>query len=192
MNGFIGIIDFLKNIGVFEYYLPFVMLFALLYGLLERSKIFTEKRINVIIALSAAFFVMAYTPVGPWGVSLTQYFANFFTQGVVALVALLFVVMMIYLLVPITGREKFPGAAKYIAFFAALIGLGMFISSGGLTIFPGLGGVGAELPQIGLSPQDIVVIILIIITIIVIYWLTKSEKEVEKKESLRGWVYHGP
>lgn len=191
MDGFIGLVDFLKNIGVFEYYLPFIMTLAIFYGLLERAKIFAEKRINVIIAVSAAFFIMAYTPVGTWGVSLTQYFASFFTKGVVALISLLFVVMIIYLLVPITGREKFPGAAKYIAFFAALIGLGMFISSGGLAIFPGLGGVGAELPQIGLSPQDIVVIILIVITILVIYWLTKGEKEVEKKEELRGWVYHG-
>ncbi|MDI6798994.1 MAG: hypothetical protein QMD12_03335 [Candidatus Aenigmarchaeota archaeon] len=172
-GGFIGWVEFLKNIGIFEFYLPFVILFALLFGLLEKSKIFGEKgrRANIIISLAAAFFIMAYTPVG---LTLTQFFASFFTQTAVALVAILVIVMIVYLLVPITGEQKFPGAAKYIAFFAVLLTLGMFISSGGLA-FLGFKEVGLEIPAIGLSPQDILIIVLIAITALVIYWMTKGE-----------------
>jgi len=168
-------IEFLKNIGIFEFYLPFVILFALVYGLLEKAKIFgpENRRINVIVSLAAAFFVMAYTPVG---ITLTQFFATFFTQTTVILVTLLAFVMIIYLLVPITGRKEFPGAAKYIAFFGALIVLGMYISSGGLGIFPGIKEViGADVTGIGLSPQDIFIIVLLAITVLVIYWMTKGE-----------------
>ncbi|MEM5794296.1 MAG: hypothetical protein QXS48_01375 [Candidatus Aenigmatarchaeota archaeon] len=176
-----GITEFLKNIGVFEFYLPFVILFGLLFGLLEKSKIIPERRINIIIALASAFFIMAYTPAG---ITLTQFFSNFFANVAVVMVTLLSFVLMIYLIIPITGRKEpeFPKAAKYIAFLIALIVVGIFLTSGGLSIFlPQLAETTVPIPGLEIDPQDLVIIILIAITILVIYFVSKGEKE-EKKE----------
>ncbi|MCS7105954.1 MAG: hypothetical protein NZ942_01390 [Candidatus Aenigmarchaeota archaeon] len=174
-----GIVKFLKNIGVFEFYLPFVILFGLLFGLLEKSKIIPERRINIIIALASAFFIMAYTPAG---ITLTQFFSNFFANVAAIMVTLLSFVLMIYLIIPITGKKEpqFPKAAKYVAFFIALIVIGIFITSGGLAIFlPQL--AEAQIPVVGIEidPQDLVIIFLIIIMIAVIYFVSKEEKEKE-------------
>lgn len=172
-----GIIEFLKNMGVFEFYLPFVILFGLLFGLLEKARIIPERRINIIIALASAFFIMAYTPAG---ITLTQFFSNFFTNMAVVMVTLLSLVLMIYLVIPVTGKKEFPGAAKYIAFFIFLIVVGIFITSGGLKIIlPQL--TEAQIPGLEIDPQDLVIIILIVITILVIYFVSKGGEE-EKKQ----------
>ncbi|MFH8132327.1 MAG: hypothetical protein QW321_01840 [Candidatus Aenigmatarchaeota archaeon] len=170
-----GITEFLKNIGVFEFYLPFVILFGLLFGLLEKSKIIPERRINIIIALASAFFIMAYTPAG---ITLTQFFSNFFTNVAVVMVTLLSFVIMLFLVIPVTGRTEFPKASKYIAFLIGLIVIGIFITSGGLKILlPQL--QEAQIPGLEIDPQDLVIIILIILMIAVIYFVSREEKETE-------------
>ncbi|MEM5882757.1 MAG: hypothetical protein QXQ77_00755 [Candidatus Aenigmatarchaeota archaeon] len=184
-----GILELLKNIGVFEFYLPFVILFGLLFGLLEKSKIIPERRINIIIALASALFIMAYTPAG---ITLTQFFSNFFTNVAVIMVTLLSFMLMVYLIMPVAGKEKpeFPKAVKYIAFFIGLIVIGIFITSGGLKIFlPQIEEV--RIPGIEIDPQDLVIIILIFIMILVIYFVSKGGKE-EKSEESQGYLLIPP
>ena len=66
--GFQEAIEPLRKIGFFDYYLPFILMFAIFYGLLKKSKIFGEdksaEKINLIISLSASFYVTIFTPVG--------------------------------------------------------------------------------------------------------------------------------
>jgi peptidoglycan biosynthesis protein MviN/MurJ (putative lipid II flippase) len=174
MADFYGLIDYVKNIGVFEFYLPFVILFAMLYGLLNKSKIFGEpagaRSINLIIALGSAFFIMAYTPVG---ITLTGFFANFFTQSAVIMVTLVVLVMMVYLILPEKGLEGLARTSKTIAFLAMLLVVGIYISSGGLNIFPG-SGVGNIDWGFGLSTEDIVIIGVIALTIFVMWYISKG------------------
>ncbi len=183
-----GIADFivlLKDFGVFEFYLPFVILFAIMYGLLLKSRLFGEgskaRSINVIISLAAAFYVMAYTPVG---FTLTEYFANFFTQVSVVLVTLVAFMMIIGLLVPLTGKMKmedaFKVAGKWIILFGALIALGMFLSSGGQMIFPGFV-EGFSFGGLSISPELIFIIVLIALTVLAIWYMSKGEKEDKEK-----------
>ena len=126
MAGFADLVALAKEYGLFEFYLPFVILFSLMYGLLNKSKIFGDPKevkkastINLLISLAAAFYVMAYSPLG---ITLTEFFANFFTQTAVILVTLLAFMMIIGLLVPLSGKEPgeaFKGAAKYVVLFGA-------------------------------------------------------------------------
>jgi len=183
MAGLADIVPFLKDIGIYEYYLPFVILFSLIFGLLTKSKIFGEdkksKNLNVIISLAAAFYIMAYSPLG---VTLTQFFANLFTELAVMLVTILAFMMIVALLIPITGKEKmeFPKAAKYIGLFGVLIAAGIYLSSGGMAIFPGLQEI--ALPVLGIDPQDLAIIVLIVLTAIVIWWMSKGEGEPKRRE----------
>ena len=170
----IGIIELLKEIGVFEFYLPFIILFGLIYGLLEKSKIIPERRLNVVIGLASAAFIMAYTPVG---VTLTEFFSSFFTDVAVILVTCLSFVMIFYLLVPVTGKKEFPGAAKYVALIAFLVVVGIFVSSGGLKII--IPSMPEAMPQ-AIDPQDIIIILLILIFILIVVWIAKGEGKKEK------------
>ncbi len=180
---FAGIIEFLQSMGVFQYYLPFIIVFAILYGLLNKTKIFGEtsggRGLNAIIGLCVSAFILIYTPAG---ITLAQFFANFFGQVVTILISIIAIIMLIYVLVPITGKKEFPGAAKWIVFIAALLGIGMYISAGGLAIFPGVEEIATVgLPAIGLSSGDIVIIIAFAIIILIVAFIVKSGGEEGKK-----------
>ena len=66
---FRGIIDFFNNIGVFDVVLPFLLVFTVVFALLERTKVFgiekiegkeyTKKNLNSAAAFVIAFLVIA-------------------------------------------------------------------------------------------------------------------------------------
>src|SRR3989442_618961 len=107
-------VSFLKSTGIFERYFPFIILFSISFGLLNKTKIFGEntRGLNAVIALASSFFIM----ISPAGIGLMQFFGAFFTNILVILVTIMSLVFIFYLLTPIIGEQKtFPGAAKYIA-----------------------------------------------------------------------------
>ena len=175
MASFADLLSIARNIGFFEFYLPFVLTFAIFYGLLEKAKIFGEKsrNINLIIALVAALYVIGFTSVGT---TFAQFLSSFFTDVSLILVSLLALGMIFFILVPLSGHKvENVFSLKYLLPIAALLALGAYLSAGGLQLFPGIslpgGGFG-----LGLSDQDIVILIIIGITLLVIWWLTKPEK----------------
>lgn len=126
---------------------------------------------------------MAYNPVG---VTLTTFFSGFFTSVPVVMVTMLAFVMMLWLMIPVTGKDKpsFEKAAKYIGFIVAIIMIGLFISAGGLQIIlPGLlQGTIPGLQGIGMDAQDLIIIVLIVVMIIVIIFVTREEGKEEKSD----------
>ena len=196
MVGLADLVILAKQFGIFEFYLPFLILFSLFYGLLGKIKIFGDpfkkdseakmaKTINLIFSLAAALFLMAYTPVG---ITLTQFFATSFTQTTVIITTLISAAIIVYLLATIAGvsfTEKddkgkdvpvLRNYLKIIVVVGALVAIGVFISSGGLSIFPGLAGVDTGLSGIGLSTQDVLIIGLIVITALAMYWVVHEPK----------------
>jgi lysylphosphatidylglycerol synthetase-like protein (DUF2156 family) len=73
MKGNLGPIDqvivMLQNFGFFRVILPFLLIFAIIYAVLLKTKVLGEpdkgvaKNASAVIALVAAFLVIAYTPV---------------------------------------------------------------------------------------------------------------------------------
>jgi hypothetical protein len=195
---FAEIIAAWKDFGIFEFYLPFVLMFAIFYGLLSKSKIFgdpsKERRvnsINIVISIVAALFVMVYTPVG---VSLTVFFGTFFTQTMVILVTVLAFALILYMILPSGALEDmFKDPKKYAKYFipiAAIVALIIFLSAGGLSIFgieltggTGVGGIGGL--GFSLSSQDIVLIVLIIVFALVIWFITRGESGEKEKRVVR-------
>lgn len=175
----------LQNAGVFHFYLPFVLVFAIFYALLVKSKIFGDdaqaRRINAIIALVAGLYVVGFTPVGPQLISFADYLATLFTDAAVVLVTLLVFVMILYMLAPGKQLHELKGWLSLLGIVAALIVLAIFFNSGGGAIFGFVGNLGGGF--FGISGQDVAVIVLILITVGVIYWLTKSGGEEGGKKS---------
>jgi len=195
MAGLADLVVLAKDYGVFEFYLPFIILFALFYGLLNKIKLFGDpfegksgevrmaRSINLIFSLAAAFFLMAYTPVG---ITLTEFFATMFTQTTIVITTLVSTGIIVYLLMAVIGKRpedivgETGGVIKLVAIIGGLIAIGIFISSGGLSIFPGLG-EGTLPSSLGISTQDAMVLGLILLTAIAMYWIVHEPKEKKPK-----------
>lgn len=141
-TGFSDVTESLKEIGVFEFYLPFLLVFTILFGLLQKIKLFGEqgKAINIIVSLAVAGFILVYTPVG---ITFSQFLTNFF--GNVVVVILTLIVIVLFAAIVSTGfgfefKELFKGKGVILGalLLLALIVFGVFVASGGSSIFPGI------------------------------------------------------
>lgn len=172
------LISILKQQGVFEIYLPFLLTFAIFYGLLRKMNLFgsdaTANKIVALISGVAAAYVMIFSPVaGP----ISQFFAKFFTQASVTLVVLLVLAMItaMFLWSPFMKPDQKWDLKNYLP-FAILVGfllvIAMFVSSGGIDLF------GRIIPPgINISGEDLALIFLVLITIGIIVFLVRGESE---------------
>jgi hypothetical protein len=178
-----------KEFGIFQFYLPFVLAFAIIYAILGIGNVFGKdkrgKNINLIVALILALFLM----VSPVGELFAGYIGTLFGGSVLVVVTIIATMMILYVLghlvgleIPMKGKE-----AKWVILLlliAVLLALGVFIMSGGMAFFPGLSLPGFNwptaptmvLPSIGLSTTDIAIILMVIGTGAIIYWISQSDK----------------
>jgi len=179
-QGVPDVIKTLKEVGVFQFYLPFLLAFAILYGLLLKSKIFGEqnKALVTIIALAASAFIMVYTPIG---ITFSTFLTNFFGNAVVVILTI--VVLIIFVNMLKEGGFDIAGIVKGgwlwgALLLLALIVFGIFIASGGTSIFPGLKIFPKETFSAigGISSTTLAIIILIVGTGIIVFLFAKGEK----------------
>jgi hypothetical protein len=183
--GFADVIAGWREYGVFEFFLPFLLMFAIFYGLLRKAKLFGDendkqvKKINLIVAGVAALFVMVYTPTG---ISLTAFFANFFTQTMVVLSSILSFALILYMLVPtdaLQGLLSSPRYAGILALAAVFIVLLVFVAAGGLKIFgidigsPGMPGT-IIWPTINISSEDVALLLMVLGFFFVVWFISKD------------------
>lgn len=164
-----------KTYGIFEFYLPFLLVFTLFFGLLQKIKIFGEqsKNINIIIALVAALYVMVYSPAA---ITITQFFSTFFTQTSIVLVTLLVGIMIVGLVAsPILQGKKWEEFGKRalggVVLIAVLIGVSIFYLSGGPQLFSQI------IPGLNISGDDLILLVLLAITVIAVWYMTKGGGE---------------
>lgn len=175
-----------KEFGIFTFYLPFIITFGIIWGLLTKSKVFGApdekhaKVINLVISLAASLFVMAYTPIG---VTIGTFLSNLFAGTLIVIVTLLAILMIVFIVSGVTGMPMKPGRKMGIVIILLLIaiGIGVFISSGGTAFFPGLTwGIVPAVPIeliAWLTTQDAAILILVILTGLVLWWTVKESKE---------------
>ena len=182
-QGFQDVIGTLKEIGVFQFYLPFLLVFAIIFGLLQKVQIFGDKgkSLNIIIGLAVAGFVMVYTPVG---LTFSQFLTNFAGNTVVVILTL--IVAVLFISVAATGfglklenlGEPFKKGWGLIGLLLILllIVFGVFVASGGSSIFPGIKISAKPAFQAvgGLSTTTWAIIILIIGTGLIVWLLSKG------------------
>ena len=163
----------LKTQGIFSFFLPFLLVFSIIFGILQKMKIFGEgsTRINVIIALVFTLYVVG---VSPWSDFITSFFANFFTQTSILLVTLLVGLMIFTLFTGILGHNVFDQIGKkyqgLVLFGTIVLAVWLFSNSGGFTFFSGSGGG----PDLGLSQETILLIILVVGTVLAIWFIARE------------------
>ncbi|MCD6371230.1 MAG: hypothetical protein J7L39_00740 [Candidatus Aenigmarchaeota archaeon] len=186
-----GAIQAAESMGIFDYYLPFALTFAIFYGLLERIKIFgkgtTARRVNLIVSVVVAFFVMAYTP---FGITLKTFFSSFFAGTTVILTAGISLALISGVLIyaggaDISGIGKGNRVLFSIVLISSILVIANYITSGGLFIFPKIGIPGFPgMPGVG--DIDIITIAVILITLGMVWWVVSEPKETGKPSSGQG------
>ena len=64
-----GSVEFMRSFGIFDIVLPFLLVFTVIFGILEKTKIFgtegeiTRKNLNAMVAFTVSFFVVAATQI---------------------------------------------------------------------------------------------------------------------------------
>jgi len=149
-----------EQMGVFSYILPFLLLFSLIYGILNKVNLFgsdSSRSINAIIALSTALMALQFGIV-------SMFFQELFPKlGVVISIILLILIVMGIFIGP--NNKKMSNIFLWVSLamvaFIAINSLGVFeFSAGGLLDF---------IPY-GWGP----IIVLVIFIIIVLVSATKS------------------
>ncbi len=148
----------LRDLGVFQFLLPFMLTAAVFYGLLRKSQIFGPPEqnvaVNAIVALVSAFMVFSYPILS--GINPEKELATFFFQGLSGTLIIIVGIAIAGALIP-ENISKFFGEKLGSKLFGVVLvavilgGMGILFSSGLSKIFfpEGFG--------IGEIPQDVII-----------------------------------
>ncbi len=152
-NPFEALVTNLNALGFFGFLLPWIFTFAVLFGLLLKSKAFSEnKRIIGVISLVVAFFV-----VGFGGPAIAVFFSSLFGLAAVVLAGIL--VIVLFLAMSGTDISKIT-ENKAVAY--AIVGIGIVV------FFTAAGALGIQL-----SESSVAIIFMLLILIVAIAFITK-------------------
>ena len=149
----------MRDLGFFGFFLPFLLSFAIFYGLLRKSQVFGKPEdntvVNAVVSFVAALMVWSYPIIS--GVNIETALSTFFVQGMTATLTVMFGLLITSMFLPSNLGEQLAKAFKlsekggkfgmFVIVFGVLIGLGIFVSSGVINIFFPSGSVIANIPQ---------------------------------------------
>lgn len=174
------LVESAQAFGIFQFFLPFILMFAIFYGLLAKTKVFGDpgtkpaRVVNLVIALSVAAYIMIFTPAG---VTISSFLANFFGGTMTVILAILAFLMIFYLLMNIVKPDASWDWGRWgwvILLVALVLIAGVFISSGGTSIFPGIN-TPFSINFGNIDPGTLALIVVVVLTGLVIYFLAKSD-----------------
>jgi hypothetical protein len=124
-----GVIEFLNRLGIYDIILPFLLIFSILFAILEKTKVlgydeiqgqkYTKKSINAIVAFVISFLVVA-----------SSNLVRVINEAIANIVLLLIIIIMFLMLVGTMFGDKEVTLENYpnwIKFFMILIFLGIVI-----------------------------------------------------------------
>ncbi len=91
-----SLIDSLSQFGFFSYILPFLLIFALVYGVLMKMKFFDKNAINGIISLAVALLAIQFEAV-------PMFFSDIFPRLGIGLAIILIIMILVGLFLPNQG-----------------------------------------------------------------------------------------
>jgi hypothetical protein len=134
----------MRDMGMFQFLLPFMLSSAVFFGLLRKSKIFGDPDrsvvINGVVSIVAAFMVWS-API-LLGVDMETKMAAFFVQGTSATLVILVGLMMVSMFFPPDLAEKLgkdflnsKTTVGGVVIFGLVVAIGIMISSGLIYLF---------------------------------------------------------
>jgi len=178
-----GVVDFFRQLGVYDVILPFILVFTIMFAILERTKIFgtegpkekelTKKNLNAMVSFVIAFLVVASS-------KLVATITKVSSEIVVLLLVIVFFLMMVGSFrthEEIKKGELLPEAAwryafmTFIAIAITFIFLDAIETEGGRTW---LEVFWSWLSQF-YTNSAVAAIVLIIVVIIFMVWITRGK-----------------
>jgi hypothetical protein len=171
----------LRDLGFFTFLLPFMLVAAIIYGLLRKSQIFgpPEKNVavNAVVAIVASFMVWAAPVIA--GINIEQELAKFFVQSMIASLVLMVAVLLLGVFfppdLPTQIGNKLGGI--YLGLIVAvclLVGGALLVTSGLTSVF---------FPEgVGEIPEDLIIsiatiFILVLVVGAIVFIVSREEKK---------------
>ncbi len=177
-------IGFLHDFGFFSVVLPFLLIFALVFGILEKTKILgTEKvgdkdqprhNLNTIVAFSIGFFVVAAS-------NIVQVIQTAIPQLALILLSIIVLVLLFGVFLgedkePLNFRAKFPSLTNWFLGFVLIAFIIIILSS--FNLFDPL----LQYVFSGLSGNFIITALFFIAIVILVWYIQKGPDSGGKKE----------
>jgi len=180
-------LDFFATIGVYDVILPFLLVFTILYAVLEKTKVFgmekigkeeySRKNLNAMVSFAIAFLVIASS-------KLVAIITTISSQMVVLLIIAIFFLMLVGSFYKEDKEGVFlEGGWKIVFMVIMFIGL-ILIALNALTVEDGRTYLAVVLNQLlnNFSSNAVGSIVLIIVLIGFMYYITKTPSGKSKKE----------
>jgi len=183
-----GVLDFFRDLGVYDVVLPFILVFTIMFAILERTRLFgmegegeksvTKKNLNAMVAFVIAFLVVASS-------KLVQTITKVSSEIVVLLLLIVFFLMMVgtfYTKEDIEKKGIFLEGAWKTSFMLLISVVIIFIFLDAIVAEDGR--TWLEIFWDWLSQfytnSAVAAIVLIILVVLFMYWVTKPEGKEEK------------
>jgi hypothetical protein len=131
---------------ILSYFLPFLIIFIILYALLQKSKIFGGdsaggRRLNAFLSAIIALLIVG---VNPFGITWLAFFTNIFSGGIFLIIGVTFAVLFAIMIGAATGRKT-----GWITLLICVIlaGVALNFSGIGQNLIPNFGGQGFDISQ---------------------------------------------
>jgi hypothetical protein len=175
---FADLMNYLDNIGVADVLLPFILIFTLIFAVLQKTKIFGEKskNFNVIVALVMGLGVVIPHVMGryPPGADVVEIMNNALPNISVVVVAIL----MLLIIIGIFGKNLTLGNNPISGWIVILAVLSVgYIFGRAAGWFGGPGWLGFLD-----DPETQTMIVIILVFAIIIWFVTKDEETDAQKE----------
>lgn len=181
---FSGVIEFLNRLGVYDVILPFLLVFTIVFAILEKTKVlgvdeiqgvkYSKKSINAIVAFVISFLVVASTNL-----------VRVINEAIANIVLLMIIIIMFLMLIGTMFGDKevtlenYPG---WIKFFMIIIFIGIVV-----IFLQALGWLEVVLGFLILYYDlDWVATLILLLIIIGFMWYVTREGKAPKKEKTEG------
>ena len=165
----------LNQIGVFQFLLPFLLILAIVYGVLRFAvKDIFPKSITGLISIVIAFFAMNYS--GATGVGIASFFTSLFGVGSIVLAGILVVIILLGIIgfkIGDVAGGKHKGVAWIFILAIILIGLVVFSGAVDTGIVPGF--------SLYLG-SDFWTLIIFVIVLVAAFWALSKEDKPDKPD----------
>lgn len=148
----------LQDMGFYNYFLPFILVFAITFALLENSKILGDKKnVNLVVSMAIGFILIAQQPV-------VEIINNFLQRASLVIVVVLVALLIIFL---ISGKSLFENHLLGVGFILVILAIIWALSPA----------IGWEFPSwLNISDRTKNLVLLLLLFFVVPLLLTSSKK----------------
>jgi len=177
-GGFQGALYWLEYWGLRDLILPFILIFTIIFAVMQRIKLFEGKKFNVAIAGTISLLTVLPHVTGgyPQGYDIV----HIINQGLPGTALLFVVIVLLMIMVGLVGGgvPQKTGFTSILAVVSGIILVGFFVSA----IRP--------IPIISsIDPSMQALIIILLIFGLIVMWVTGEDKPQGERKGLKEWFW---